>query len=763
MADVKEVYAHLTDRLTLAHVICRFKTRDPFDCRLEVNGPFLYFSSREFLFTVFVPNFLMFTPMGTGPDTLQVTLESTVLTDLKVDLTFSTTEELVSFQEIFLRGISAVSDFVRRVDFRKYQIHEQVQFFNARTRCWQQCAAILQVLGAMVLFQTHILTGDSMKGGLSLPISRTMVCDTQLSDDVIFKGTRQTSFILWQANKPEERSVFMSPQRRIFEMFTISIHLLIQQAGIGAIQFLPLPWEVVEYDEHGEEDAEEAPDAGEAAPAAVAAPAEYEYEYEYEEVVEEVLVRFEDDEVPAAPAAEPEPTAVAVPVVVPEDEDEEEIEEIDEAENERLLALIETGLPCKLFANAIVKNTIFPDDHAQFDRRLEKRRRRPTVEVRGEEFSLPVFEPVVRTFSKEIDILALDVPNFDVFSELPGCEEVTAEQFIGHWIEEYESVDVVKFDTFFPFEAVPQFPPDNFDDLREPNCPYFIDLLSAVNDLVAEEPASVTTVQGARFVSLVAALFVNGLRSDVNFLSALGELSDLFGPLRPIVQSVSSASALPQLVVSFVVELLNRGIMKIVLRQILRTESWSRKYFRPSSLIRYGTVLETVIQQLDRLRLIPFALAAAPSDLSNLAKYSSAAFHFVEVDQPDVIIVDFILQTFDNGAQKGIVLGNRGFEFVSQVCDQNITVEAPDLREFVDIFVAIRGDSVLSRRMNQEKKLRDFVETGLEKRKLHIWFLFMVVNTQVTEQFYEEDASLRDLFRAGVIVTALYRMMKTLG
>jgi hypothetical protein len=98
---------------------------------------------------------------------------------------------------------------------------------------------------------------------------------------------------------------------------------------------------------------------------------------------------------------------------------------------------------------------------------------------------------------------------------------------------------------------------------------------------------------------------------------------------------------------------------------------------------------------------------------------------------------------------------------VSQICEQNASVAAPDLKEFVDTFMALRGDSILQQRLNQDRKLRDFIEAGLEKKKIHIWFLFMVVNTTITEHFYEEDASLRDLFRAGFIITALFRMMKT--
>jgi hypothetical protein len=244
-------------------------------------------------------------------------------------------------------------------------------------------------------------------------------------------------------------------------------------------------------------------------------------------------------------------------------------------------------------------------------------------------------------------------------------------------------------------------------------------------------------------------------------LTALGQLAAVFDPLAPIVQTLNAASPLPQLLITFVVELLNRGLMKIVLRQIHRTESWSRTYFRASALIRYGTVLETVVQQLDRLRLIPFSLATSLTDVGEVSKFANAAFHFVEIEQPEVNVIDFLVQTFDNGARKGIMLGNRGFEFLSLICEQNAAIEAPDLREFVDTFMGLRGDSVLQRRLGQDKKIRDFLETGLALRKLHIWFLFMVVNTTAAEQYYEEDSSLRDLFRASFIVTALYRMMQS--
>jgi hypothetical protein len=99
------------------------------------------------------------------------------------------------------------------------------------------------------------------------------------------------------------------------------------------------------------------------------------------------------------------------------------------------------------------------------------------------------------------------------------------------------------------------------------------------------------------------------------------------------------------------------------------------------------------------------------------------------------------------------MLGNRGFEFISQICDQNSGIAAPDLKEFVDTFLALRGDSLLQRKLNHDKKL--------EKRKLHVWFLFMVANTAIVEQFYEEDSSLRDLFRTDFITSALYRLLKT--
>jgi hypothetical protein len=85
---------------------------------------------------------------------------------------------------------------------------------------------------------------------------------------------------------------------------------------------------------------------------------------------------------------------------------------------------------------------------------------------------------------------------------------------------------------------------------------------------------------------------------------------------------------------------------------------WFRHYFYQFSILLYAIVSEIDIQQLNRLRLIRFGLGALFPIVDAITKFAPRPFHFVEVDHPDINLLDFLVDTFDNIAVRGDFLAN---------------------------------------------------------------------------------------------------------
>jgi hypothetical protein len=100
------------------------------------------------------------------------------------------------------------------------------------------------------------------------------------------------------------------------------------------------------------------------------------------------------------------------------------------------------------------------------------------------------------------------------------------------------------------------------------------------------------------------------------------------------------------------------------------------------------------------------------------------------------------------------------FDYLFQICGQNATIKAFDLREFVNAFLSIDESLMLRRSLNHGNKLCNFTEDALEKTKFHIWFIFMIINIEIGEQVYEEHSFIRNIFRIGFIISPLCRMMR---
>jgi hypothetical protein len=95
-----------------------------------------------------------------------------------------------------------------------------------------------------------------------------------------------------------------------------------------------------------------------------------------------------------------------------------------------------------------------------------------------------------------IDYPALEVADFEMFSEFPLCESPTAEELAEDLVQQSEGIGRVKFDHSSPLRVFPQFPPENSGHFRELTDPCFINFGSTLNTMVSEGLVDMNSRQG---------------------------------------------------------------------------------------------------------------------------------------------------------------------------------------------------------------------------------------------------------------------------
>lgn len=768
MLDVNMIYRHFTDSAKFESVRMKpFGASSAFVCSIECSGAFCYFRAFDRVIPIFTPNM----PPEADDESPSISLLAIDEPHVRHELTFPSLKEKLDFLSFFFKSMEFVQSLVKRLDFRKYSLTEDLQYFNQRTRSWQKVATIIQFFGTDVLFQTHVKTGSELKPGLSLKITPSMFVTTRF-ELPIRTGKLPLGFrIVPNSSKLEECHIFKCETEKSMQQWVLTLYYLICQSRLGDFEVDPPDWEkpVVEYEyEYEEEVVEQAP-----TPAAEQKNVEeYEYEYVLEEEEEEVkekvpeaVLKFEDDETEEKPA---EDTATNEKVEEEDEEEEKKEKIVDEQRYSELMTLIETGIPVKVFAHVTAEQTEYTQDTTVLDKRCEKLRQTPNPVVKHEDFVMPVLQAPesVQIDKKETEgLLKLfgDAYNESYeFTEMTVFEDVSAESVIETSLREFEEANIVRFDKFFDFTNFPFISADSFVSRREPLNPFFIRLLSAVNSIVNQEPAAVSLAHGTKFVSMLAALLLNGSRNLSNFYASLVEFTTCCEAIKPIVDRLNSTDPPESVSVSFVIEALNRNVLKIFLRDAHRNEEWEKKYYSRSSLIRYGNVLETVLEQLSRLDIFPFLLSGKFTDLDDVTKFTPEAFQFVEIDEEGVDVVTFLEHTMDNSLKSGITLGGtKAFDFIEELCEKYEKLPDKDINEIIQVFMSLRGDTIFDRKMKQRQKIHDFWMEGLRRKKLHIWFLFMVVDQDLVKKYYEEDASLADLYRANYITVKLYHRMQS--
>jgi hypothetical protein len=115
--------------------------------------------------------------------------------------------------------------------------------------------------------------------------------------------------------------------------------------------------------------------------------------------------------------------------------------------------------------------------------------------------------------------------------------------------------------------------------------------------------------------------------------------------------------------------------------------------------------------------LTGFLLATVFSAVHEINKFAPSAFYFVEIDDFNVIVSDFLVQMFESVAVKNYLLANRSMQFLPQYRQQNSVIESLDLSELADIFPSFGEDELLQQCLKHNTILSDVIESELENNK----------------------------------------------
>ena len=64
--------------------------------------------------------------------------------------------------------------------------------------------------------------------------------------------------------------------------------------------------------------------------------------------------------------------------------------------------------------------------------------------------------------------------------------------------------------------------------------------------------------------------------------------------------------------------------------------------------------------------------------------------------------------------------------------------------------------------MKNNAKLEMWISEGIKTRKIHIWFLFVIVHQKILQNYYSKESGLVDLNKAYYIFNGLYKYINSL-
>jgi hypothetical protein len=269
------------------------------------------------------------------------------------------------------------------------------------------------------------------------------------------------------------------------------------------------------------------------------------------------------------------------------------------------------------------------------------------------------------------------------------------------------------------------------------------------------------TEVGVMFVFLLASLLLNRLRVPLErALTAFQPLFPGFGEI--IAHSIGETDPTVQAII-VAIRLLNGSCVLPFLRRARKHDSWVLTHYHPSAPIASDSILETAITLFAPvMNNTEFMLAERPDILGTIDPdlfqrlVSCPAMGHVEIDdcRAPQTLVPFLSNQLIYGMKFRKMRPGRitpQFGFVFDVANAGGPGEA--FATFVKVTRQIAEDARIA------VPHETWIAEGIRRGVLATWLMYLVVARPVVEDWYDEEGTMRDFFRANYVVAQVYRIL----
>ncbi|EAY18573.1 hypothetical protein TVAG_462590 [Trichomonas vaginalis G3] len=353
-----------------------------------------------------------------------------------------------------------------------------------------------------------------------------------------------------------------------------------------------------------------------------------------------------------------------------------------------------------------------------------------------------------------------------MFSSLDQIVEISEAQVIN----ETEKTFLDRFSTdfsFFDFDKVTLDQRFDLYSLKNPSysqCEFFTGYAEIAENL-AQLGDGVTTIEDAsKFIYYTASVFINGLND--NFITAYKELEERIDFIKkPLINASNYKNPLEQSSI-FVQDLILSNEIIPFLYLLSNDISFISKHYNPYSLLmdeEYTLYVYTSIDRIMATNKFSFTPDAAKpinfhKELNPFIPYMLPQYqHSIDRFAKDFGGGEEMLKSFVKCVVSLIQSGHYNddaWKFIEDVVKNNDYKEIKEWKGFVEAKNKF-GYNILS----HAKNLEDFVTIGVKSKVMHIWFTFMIISWQTSEQYYPDASIMRDYKRANHVVAVIEKVM----
>ena len=349
----------------------------------------------------------------------------------------------------------------------------------------------------------------------------------------------------------------------------------------------------------------------------------------------------------------------------------------------------------------------------------------------------------------------------------------------------------VDLSTLVKLRDFPEFKHEQYKTAFKPANPIVMEFMNATQAILEEGGSEYNEV---RFTILVACVLANGMVNKGKFLEAYSEFSKFVPELDKVLEDARGPKSTWAQIARFCEGLVNKGIVVSLLKRCRYNNDWIAKYFVNTALIYNDESVQAIIDLVIPIMMSVQFAVPMKDDMISGGPFD-VVFRFLQVPafshlslvrylQPDYKIETSLLIRYLSSVltshlcRKNALAANAekkwsyAFDYIVKVVNSRPNLLEKDYLEMVEITKTLsNANSSLSLLMNanitallqgKENALEKWITAGINARKIHKWFFYIISNPELSAPYFWEESAIRDPYRQRYVLSHLTEIVKRL-